>query len=139
MEAAHVAWNAGSLEGVLDKYVDDLVYISNAEGENGGPLTIYGKEAFRHRFAPVLAAVESKTAIEGFHFQDGLARVRLSTFVRHRTTGHVLTGSFRQLMHFRQLQICKLEDIHDAAKMRAFWQLVQLEMAGSDSSGGNFY
>jgi hypothetical protein len=23
-EAAHAAWNAGSLEGVLDKYVDDL-------------------------------------------------------------------------------------------------------------------
>jgi hypothetical protein len=39
VEAAHAAWNAGSLEGVLDKYVDDLVYISNSEGENGGPLT----------------------------------------------------------------------------------------------------
>ena len=77
VEATHAAWNAGSLDGVLDKYVDDLVYTSNGEGENGGPLTIYGKEAFRNRFAPVLAAVESKTAIEGFHFQDGIARYQL--------------------------------------------------------------
>jgi ketosteroid isomerase-like protein len=131
VESAHAAWNAGSVEGVLDKYVDDLIYVSNIEGANGEPLTIYGKEAFRAQFMPVMAAVESKTSIDGFHFQGGIARVRLSAFVRHRTTGHLLTGSFRQIMHFRGFQICKLEDFHDAAKVNAFWRLVWMDAARS--------
>ena len=126
VDSAHAAWNAGDIEGVLAKYVDDLVYMPNF-APDGDPKPIYGKEHFRQRFTPVLAIVESKTSIDSFHFQDGLARVHLSVFVRTRTTNHVLTGSYRQKFHFRGFRICKLEDFHDAAKMAAFWRLVDAD------------
>ena len=131
VESAHAAWNAGDIEGVLAKYVDDLVYVPNF-APDGEPTPIHGKEDFRRRFTPVLAIVESKTSIDSFHFQDGDARVQLSAFVRHRTTNHVLTGSFRQKFHFRKFQICKLEDFHDAAKLAAFWRLVQADTSADD-------
>ena len=112
VEAAHAAWNAGDLEGVLQNYVDDLIYVSNVEGANGQPLVIHGKDAMRSHFSSVLVAVESKTTIESFHFEGESARVRLAAFVRHKTTGHVLTGSFRQILQFRGFRISKLEDFH---------------------------
>lgn len=132
VEAAHAAWNAGDLEGVLQKYVDDLIYVSNVEGANGQPLVIHGKEAMRSYLCSFQDAVESKTAIESFYFENGIARIRLSAFVRHKRSGHVLTGSFRQIMQFRGFQISKLDDLHDAAKMNAFWRLVHSEISSSD-------
>ena len=125
VESAHAAWNAGNLDGVLSNYVDDLVYTCNTGGPAGEPVTLYGKTAMRERFAPVLVTVESKTSVDGFSFEGGIARIRLSSCVRHKATGHVLAGSFRQVMHFRGFKICKLEDYHDAARMAAFWRLVQ--------------
>ena len=128
VEAAHAA-DARSLEAVLT----DLPTTSSTRpilGERtGGPLTIHGKQAFRDRFAPILAAVDSTTTVDGFHFQNGVARVRLSAFARHRNTGHTLTGSFRQLVCFRGFQIWTVPDFHDAAKTRAFWQMVRSDMA----------
>ena len=128
VEAAHSAWNAGSIDGMLQKYVDDLEYITNT-GSDGNSLTIRGKEAFRARFEPVMAILCSRTSIESFHFENGIARVRLSAYARHRDTGLELSGSYRSLYQFRGFQICKLEDFHDAAKMAAFWRLVETAMA----------
>lgn len=124
VEAAHAAWNAGSIEGMLQKYVDDLVYVTNT-GPDGSSLTIRGREAFRARFEPIMGIVEAKTTIQHFHYDGRLARVRFGAYVRHRRTGHEMTGSYRQIIEFRGFQICRLEDFHDAAKMAAFWRLVE--------------
>lgn len=126
--AAHSSWNAGCIDDVLDKYVEDLIYVSNT-GPDGTSFTIHGKQAFREKFVPAMSVVDSKTTITAFRFEDGIARVRLSAFVRHRQTGHELTGTFRQMFHFRGFQICKLEDYHDAAKITAFWRMVEMDMA----------
>lgn len=124
LEAAQGAWAAGSVEGVLDKYVDDLAYVSNTGGPNGESLTINGKEALRKRFTLAMAAVDSRTKFEAFRYENGVARTRLSAVIRHRSTGHTLTCSLRQVLHFRGFRIERHEDFHDAAKMLAFWRLV---------------
>ena len=124
LEAAQGAWAAGSVEGVLDKYVDDLVYITNTGGVCGQSLTINGKDDLRRRFTAAMTAVDSRTQIEAFRYEGGIARVRLSAIIRHRSTGHTLTCSLRQILSFRGYQIAKHEDFHDAPKMAAFWRLV---------------
>ena len=128
VEAAHAAWNAGSVEGMLEKYVDDMVYATNT-GPDGSLLMIRGKEDFRARFEPVMAIIDSRTSMQSFRFDGDAARVRFKTFVRHRQTGQEMTGSFRQLVQFRGFKICRLEDFHDAAKMAAFWRLVDMQTA----------
>jgi ketosteroid isomerase-like protein len=128
VEAAHSAWNAGSVEGMLEKYADDIVYTTNT-GPDGSLLLIRGKEGFRARFEPVMAIVDSKTSMQSFRFDGDTARVRFKTFVRHRQTGQEMTGSFRQLVQFRGFKICRLEDFHDAARIAAFWRLVDMQTA----------
>jgi ketosteroid isomerase-like protein len=123
IEAAHEAWNNGNVEGMLAAYVDDLTYVSNT-GPDGQSLVINGKADFRARFEPIMSIVEAKTFIEDFRFLGTTARIRFSTYVRHRETGHELTGTYREVCTFRGLKICKIEDFHDAARMAAFWQLV---------------
>ncbi len=124
LEAAQGAWAAGSVEGVLDKYADDLLYVSNTGAPSGESLTINGKDDLRRRFVAVMAAVQSQSRIDAFRYENGVARVRLSAVIRHRSTGHVFTCSLRQVICFRGFQIAKHEDFHDAAKMAAFWRLV---------------
>jgi ketosteroid isomerase-like protein len=125
LEAAQGAWAAGSVEGVLDKYVNDLVYITNTGGKAyGESLTINGKDDLRRRFTAAMTAVDSRTQIEAFRYESGVARLRLTAVIRHRATGHTLTCSLRQVLSFRGYQIAKHEDFHDAAKMAAFWRLV---------------
>ncbi len=124
VEAAHAAWNAGSIEGMLQKYVEDLVYVTNT-GPDGSSLTIYGREAFRARFEPIMDIVDAKTIVQHFQYDGSFARVRFNTYVRHRQTGLEMTGSYRQIIEFRGFKICRLEDFHDAAKMAAFWRLVE--------------
>jgi ketosteroid isomerase-like protein len=131
VEAAHAAWNAGSVEGMLEKYVDDMVYATNT-GPDGSLLTIRGKEDFRARFEPVMKIVDATTSMQSFRFDGDAARIRFNTCVRHRQTGQEMTGSFRQLVQFRGFKICRLEDFHDAAKMAAFWRLVAMQTANSE-------
>ena len=55
---------------------------------------------------------------------DGVGRATIECYVRHRTTRHVLVGSYRQLVTYRGDKVERLEEFHDAAKMIAFWQMV---------------
>ena len=129
VEAAHAAWNNRNIEGVLDHYVDDLVYSCNAGGPNDGPLTVSGKSGLRGLLTPVLPVIESMTSIELFKFSNNIARLQLSAYVRHKRTGLELSGTYRQIMEFRGYKICKLEEIHDAALLSTFWRLVASETA----------
>jgi ketosteroid isomerase-like protein len=129
VEAGHAAWNARNLEGVLDNYTDGLLYTSNAGGPDGQPLQAFGKSGLRAMLAPVLPAFETMTSIEHFKFADDIAWVRVNSFAVHKSTGLELSGTYRQIMHFRGFKICRLEEFHDAAKLNAFWQLLAVESA----------
>jgi ketosteroid isomerase-like protein len=128
VEAAHSAWNAADLEGMIDCYVDDLVSVSNM-GPDGSLLVMTGKDEFRSRFVDVMQLVDSKTHIESFHFDGVVARVRFSVWVQHRKSGHTATGTYRELCTFRDGRIARIEDFHDAPKMSAFWRLIEREEA----------
>lgn len=129
--AAHEAWSNGDVERVLRWYHDDLIYVCNA-GEYGEPTILHGKDQMRAFLSPIVAVAESMSTIDSFQFHNGVARVRCSCFIRHRASGHTLTGTYRQLMAFGDRGIARLDEYHDAARMAAFWRMVNGEHALSE-------
>jgi ketosteroid isomerase-like protein len=125
LESAQEAWNAGSVEGVLDKYVDDLVYTTNSGGPNGESLTFRGKAELRNLYRTTMEVLDSASRLESLRYENGIVRTRLTAVIRHRATGHILTCSLRQILRFRGFRIAEQEDFHDAAKLAAFWRLVE--------------
>jgi ketosteroid isomerase-like protein len=133
LEAAHDAWCKGDVEGVLGCYADDCTYWCNAGSHDGVPFAVEGKPAFRVFLQSIVAAAESRSVIEHFQFEDGVGRAQVEAYIRHRGTGHVLAGSFRQIVTFSGHKIVRLEEYHDAAKMAAFWRLVASEETADDA------
>jgi|SRR3569832_1922643 uncharacterized protein (TIGR02246 family) len=127
VEAAHHAWNSGDIEGMLASYTEDVTYVSNT-GPNGESMTLRGKAEFRARFEPILSIVRAVTSLESFYLEGSVARIRYQTYVLHHATGHEMTGTYRQLCTYRGLQICRIEDFHDAAKIAAFWRLIEASL-----------
>lgn len=124
MESAQESWNSGSVEGVLAKYVDDIIYTTNTGGPNGESLTIRGKENVRDRYRSSMALIQSHARLEYVRWDDGLVRTRLSAFLQHRETGISATVRLRQLIRFRGFLIAEIQDFHDAAKLAAFWRFI---------------
>jgi ketosteroid isomerase-like protein len=91
---------------------------------DGKPYVLEGKPAYRTFLMSIVSVAESATATEHFHFEDGVGRAKVEAYIRHRRTGYVLSGTFRQVVTFRGRKIAKIEEYHDAAKMAAFWRLV---------------
>ena len=129
LQGTHAAWSNGDIEGVLEHYVDDLTYYCNTGGPNGGPLLINGKQGLREMLKSIVDVAESVSVPEYFRFTDGTGRCTIECYIRHRTTRHVLVGSYRQLITYRGDKIEALEEFHDAARMIAFWQMISGEAA----------
>ena len=124
LDMAHAAWSRGDIEGVLDNYVDDLTYVCNTGGPDGGPLLIAGKQGLREMLLSISEVAESVSVSEYFRYEDGIGRAKIECYIRHKTTRHVLVGSYRQIMTYRGDKIERMEEFHDAAKMIAFWQMI---------------
>lgn len=124
VEGAHRAWTQKDLDSMLSWYVDDLTYLCNVGGRDGGPLFLTGKEELRDFLLPVTEVADATSTLLEFRFQDGVGRARIDSELRHRKTGVVLKGTYRQVLTFANDKIAKLEEFHDAARMRAFWNLV---------------
>lgn len=124
LEASHGAWSRGDVEGMLRWMTDDILYSCNTGGPDGGPLIVEGKDGMRAFLGPVAVVAESMSVVDLFEYRDMTARARIDCYIRHRSTGHLLTGSYRQVVEFRGNLISRLEEFHDAAKMIAFWKLV---------------
>lgn len=124
LEATHDAWCKGEIERLLGNYVDDCTYWCNSGSLDGAPFLIEGKQAFRTFLRSILAVAESKSVVEHFQFEDGVGRALVNAYVRHLRTGHVVSGSYRQIISYRGRKIARCEEYHDAAKMAAFWRLV---------------
>jgi ketosteroid isomerase-like protein len=129
LDLSHAAWSRGDVEGVLSHYVDDLTWFCNTGGVDGGPLTIKGKQALRQMLQPIVDVAESVSVSEYFRFVDGIGRAKIECYIRHKTTRHLMVGSYRQLITYRGDKIERMEEFHDAAKMVAFWQMISGEAA----------
>lgn len=125
LSAAHSAWSRGDVDGVLRWYADNAVYSCNGGGPEGTPLILHGRDQMRAFLAPVAEVAESMSVIERYAFADNVLRTMCRCFIRHRMSGLTLTGTYRQVATFSGANIVKLEEFHDAARMAAFWRLVQ--------------
>ena len=129
LNGTHAAWSRADVEGVLAHYVNDLTYCCNTGAPAGGPLLISGKQALREMLQSIAGVADSVSVPEYFRFAEGTGRATIECYIRHRTTGHALVGSYRQLITYRGDRIERLEEFHDAAKMMAFWQMISGEAA----------
>lgn len=132
LDAAHDAWCKGEIERLLSYYVDDCTYWCNAGSLDGTPFVVEGKQAYRTFLRSITSVAESASVIEHFQFEDGVARAKIEAYIRHLRTGHVLAGSYRQIVTYRGRKIVKCEEYHDAAKMAAFWRLVTSDETADD-------
>jgi ketosteroid isomerase-like protein len=129
LDLTHAAWSRGDVEGVLAQYVDDLTWFCNAGGPDGGPLTVTGKQGLRDMLQPIADVAESVSVSEYFRFADGVGRAKIECYIRHKTTRHLMVGSYRQLVTYRGDKIECMEEFHDGAKMIAFWEMISGEAA----------
>ncbi len=124
LDSAHAAWSCGDIDGSLSFYVEDLTYVCNTGGADGGPLQINGRQALREMLLEINKVAEGISVTDYFRFRDGVARATVECFIRHRMTSHTLVGSYRQLVTYRDNKIARLEEFHDAARMITFWRMV---------------
>ena len=125
LEAAHAAWNRQDIEAMLEWYHDDLTYFCNTGGSDGDALRLYGKADMRAFLTPVLKVADCISVPCAFTYQDGIGRAQIEVVLRHHETGHTLQGTYRQLLFYRDFKIQAVEEFHDAARMKAFWAMVQ--------------
>lgn len=131
LDEAHRAWSVGDVEGVLQTYTDDIFYQCNAIDLRSPPAIIVGKPAMRAFLQPIASITECMSVTESFQFHSGIGRARASCFLKHRASGHTLTTTYRQIVMFRQMRISRMEEFHDAAKLAAFFRLIEGEESRS--------
>jgi ketosteroid isomerase-like protein len=123
LDAAHFAWSAGDIEGVLRQCSDDLVYWCNICGR-GRPIEFFGQEAFRAFLAAVAHRVEGMSVTDQFNLDGCVGGARIEYYMRDRRTGLLISGAYRQVVTFRAGRIHRIEERYDAAMMTAFWRLI---------------
>jgi ketosteroid isomerase-like protein len=125
--AFHAAWSKGNVEGMLSWCHDDVTHYLNAGVPDGGPLSLFGKAELRSFFTRVAGICESETVPITFTFRDGIGKAQIESDMTHRKTRNTLSGTFRQFVIFKGFKIAALEDYHDAARMKAFCDMVRSE------------
>lgn len=134
IHACHEAWSAGDLDRMFAHYNPDVVYTCNTIVGDGFPQQICGRDGMREFLMPMLDQLECLTVVEAFHYSDDTARAMVAVWLKHFSTGIELSGQFRQVYRFDEnYKIVSLEEFHDAAKLRAFWQLVHQTEAAARS------
>lgn len=129
VEAYHAAWSKQDVAGMLAWCHKDVTLFLNAGAPHGGPLRLYGRAELEVFLSPIVEVAISMTVPISCNFRNGVARTQIEAFIQHRKTGNVLTGTYRQVVLFDGFKILALEEFHDAAKMKAFWDMVRSEEA----------
>lgn len=129
VDRAHATWSSRNVDKLLALYDDDLIYWCNVGGPDGGPHILRGKSAFKGALDAFLVSTENVSTVQSFTLHDpfSLNPVGKATVyfrVIHVPTKNVLEGTFRQIVTFRRGKILRLDEFHDEARMKAFWQLV---------------
>jgi ketosteroid isomerase-like protein len=126
VEEAHRAWSAGDIDAVLRTYTDDIWFQRNSSDLEVPPYVIRGREAMGVFLRDVVQMAEGMAVLESFQFHSGIARSRVSYFLKDRKTGQSLTATYRQIAVFRNMQISRIEQFHDAARLSAFFRLIEV-------------
>lgn len=129
IDKAHATWSSRKVDELLTLYDDDLTYWCNVGGPDGGPHILRGKQEFKAALDAFLVSVDCVSMVQSFVLHDpfSLNPVGKATVyhrVVHVPTKNVLEGTFRQIVTFRRGKILRLDEFHDEARMKAFWQLV---------------
>jgi ketosteroid isomerase-like protein len=132
VDAAHLAWSNRDTGALMACYCDDIRYTCNTGPSSAEPFVAVGKSAMLGFLEPVLEITESMSVVEHFVLNDNVARATVSCFVKHNATGHVLSGSYRQILVFRDGKIAEIEEFHDAARIAAFWKMVHGDVRPND-------
>jgi ketosteroid isomerase-like protein len=125
-DEAHRAWSAGDLDAVLRTYTDDFWYQRNAVDASSAPLVIRGKAAMGIFLRDIFSKATGMAVVEHFQFHAGIGKSRVSYFLKDRQTGEGFSGTYRQILMFRRGQICRMEQFHDAARLTAFFKLIDV-------------
>lgn len=131
---AHRAWSAGDIDALVSHFTADLEYEINAGTADGNPVQLRGREAFANFWRPRMEQISTRTTPGTLSMKGDVGRVQVGVWLRHLRTGFVLMGSYRQILSFRGGLICRIEEYHDAAKLNAFWAMIQVELAKIDQS-----
>jgi ketosteroid isomerase-like protein len=127
--AAHEAWNRRDLNGLLDLFEDDMTYWSNVASPQGETI-LHGKRAFEGFLEP-LKEMEGLSVPHSFRFKDGAAAASVEFYLRDCRTGHAHSGTFRQVLTFRNGRILRMDEYHDAPALSSFMALVSDESSTS--------
>lgn len=74
---------------------------------------------------PILKLADCISTPLSFSYSDCVGRAQIHFQLRHKETGNVLRGTFRQIVGFQDQRIISLDEFHDAARMNTFWSMVQ--------------
>lgn len=129
--AVHDAWSQGAIERMLSYYADDLSYWCNVGAISDEPFVVDGKQGMRTFLMSISSVAESASSVVEFNFEDCTAYTSVAAYVRHRRTGHAISGTYRQIVTFRGRKIQSLKEYHDAEKMAGFWRMITA--AGHDA------
>ncbi len=122
-----------NLDRMLSYYSDDVIYTCNAEPSGGRAVQYHGRQALRAFLQPLLDQIECVSVVDAMHFDGAKARATIACYMKHDSTGIVLSGQYRQVIRFKGGLIDRLEEFHDAAKLASFWKIV----AHTESLAGN--
>ena len=116
-------------------YCDDIRYTCNIGPTGTQSFVAVGRKAMLDFLLPVLDVTESMSVVESFAFRNEEARATVACFVKHKATGHVLSGKYRQVVRFRDGGIAQIDEFHDAARIAAFCKLVAVEATSQEAAG----
>lgn len=123
IETSHQEWRRGNLEGLLAQYTDDMEFWCNAGDPSGKPVELRGKAAFGESLAAVLRSTHCTAHVLTFDYDGTCARVHARYRMERIGSAAVIEGTYRQVIHYRDGLISRLEEYHDAGRLNAFWQL----------------
>jgi ketosteroid isomerase-like protein len=127
VERFNAAWADGNIEAALAHVAEDSVYELHISGE---VLPFGGETVGRDNIAGVLRRIRADWEYILYRplalAQDGdNVRFQVEFMYRHRASGEVLSGRFRQVMQIENGLIKRTDEYHDRAKVEAFMRLVQ--------------
>ncbi|MEO1206588.1 MAG: nuclear transport factor 2 family protein [Pseudomonadota bacterium] len=118
-------WSVGDIEGTLDCFADDCVYvmhIDEAVMPSAGPAV--GLDEIVERLNSLQEMFEYLTYQPGKPQVNGdIVRVRCYVSVRSKTTAQTYEGSLRLVMKIQDGKIVEMDEFHDAPAIEAYQRL----------------
>jgi len=123
--AAQAAWNGRDLRALREIYTEDLTYFSNWGGEDNGPRTITGRQAYLLHLAGLRDTREIDIKLVSFNLSGNRARANFEFTWRDPQSGMSHRAASRNVIVFSGDRICRLEVYQDAAAMITFAALLK--------------